>query len=106
MTSSTTTHQDSSGWLDRAGIILSGALLLIALGVLVAAPWLAWRWVQHPFPAALFGPSYVTSAASPPNWEGARLGVWPPAQLQAVDGVWLDTPSAHQTRSMSGCAAM
>jgi hypothetical protein len=75
-------------------------MLLIALGVMVAAPWLAWRWAQHPFPAALFGPSYVTSAASPPNWEGARLGVWPPAQLEAVDGVRLDTPFALE-REMS-----
>jgi len=90
VTSNITTQRDSSGWLDRAGIILSGALLLIAIGVMVAAPWLTWRWAQHPFPAALFGPSYVTSAASPPNWEGAR----PPAQLQAVDGVRLDTPFA------------
>ncbi len=87
--------------LHLAGVALTGILLAIASLAMIVLPWLAWRWTRQPFPGILFGPSYVASAMSPSSWEGARLGIWPPDQLRAVDGSTLQD-SFDLERIMSG----
>ncbi len=92
---------DSPGLSGQASIMLSGAMLALAVVVMIALPVLTWRWAQNPFPAVLFGPSYIVSDITPPNRENTRLGLGSSSHLDAVDGVELNG-SFDLERLMSG----
>jgi GAF domain-containing protein len=65
--------------------IVISALILIAIGFNVLAPFLAVRWSRASFPGALFYPGLIVSDTYNPDWRGHKVGLQIGDALTAVD---------------------
>ena len=75
--------------LERASTILVAAYLLVAVGVFIAIPILAYQWLGHPFLGILVENTLVVNSSGPSRsetWEAYNLGLQFGDQIKAIDG--------------------
>ncbi|MBC8507027.1 MAG: GAF domain-containing protein [Anaerolineales bacterium] len=74
----------SNDWLNKS---LPLVLTLIALGLLILAPFWAYQWFQQPFMGLFLEPNNVISQVNGQNWPAKDAGAEDYAQLIAINNI-------------------
>lgn len=73
-----------SHWSARIGLIL-------ALFVVIAAPFLALSWVKSPFPGFMVEQTSVINSLSSPSWGNEDLGISYPQRVTSINGAYINS---------------
>lgn len=83
-----------SHWSARTALIL-------AVFVIIAAPFLAISWIKLPFPGFMVEQTSVINSISSPSWAGKDFGMDFPQRVNSINGVYI-----HSTKNFRELLAM